>query len=267
MAKRPLPVLPDGFADPRLPSGTFSHSQYSLYKNCPTAYEFRYVKRESAPTKPPMAKGVLFHSAAEHALRQRMAGQPLPSQEASAALIDAEFEEARATVDWGDVSPDDIKRGVKEAFNVYREKGLPSIYPVAVEELFTRKVGDVPMLGYVDVIHQVPGDFAKVVVDLKTSKAAWSDRDVKLDTQLTLYAIVHDTPYVQIDNVVTKAKGVDFQRKTESRTPTQFRVFVEDLNETADLIRRGIFPKAAIDHWMCSSDWCSYWSQCRGKTG
>lgn len=264
MAKRALPVLPEGFGDDKLPSRTFSHSQYSLYKNCPKAYEFKYVLKQASPSKPAMLRGVLFHSAVEHVLRKRMNGEAVTLQEAH-EVIDHELQLGDVDVDWRDSTPDATKSAARQSYTVYHQKGLSGIHPIAVEHLFTTWVGDVPVLGYMDVIHQSPGDPAQVVVDLKTSKSAWSDRDIRLSTQLTLYALAHGTQYVQIDNVVARASGYDFQRKTDTRDVGQMRVLTEDIGEVAHLIRTGIFPRAAIDHWMCSKDWCSFWEGCRGK--
>jgi len=264
MAKRELPVLPEGFADNALPTGTFSHSQYGLYKKCPKAYEFRYVKKEVVPPKAAMTQGVLVHAGVEHALRSKMANATASLDEVE-SVITTEFNASKDGVDWEDTAPDSVRVSAINAYRLYHQRALPTVHPQAVESLILYKAGTVPVLGYLDLIDQIPGDPVKVVVDLKTSKAKWSDRDIDTDTQLTLYALATGIPHVRVDNLVIRSSTSEFQQLERMRSVQQMRVLTEDLEETVALIKAGIFPKTSIDSWMCTPNWCGYWTQCRGR--
>jgi hypothetical protein len=102
-------------------------------------------------------------------------------------------------------------------------------------------------------------------VDLKTSSSKWTAADVEKDTQLTLYSIVYSTPFVRIDNLVPLKAGPAFHRLEARRDLQAKKILIEDLEETTDLIKAGVFPKTQIDSWACSQKWCGYWSLCRGK--
>lgn len=264
--------MPEGFEDPGLPKGTFSHSQYSLYKKCGEAYRLRYVDNKPSPPNPNMVRGVTIHSLVEHSIREKIAGR-LASLEEVRDLARDEFALNSADVaDWGEEKPDQVERAVMDAYTAYHTYALPKLRPLAVEAGFAVKVGDVPMVGYIDLVDQVPmvadepdAPLRSVVVDLKTTTKSWSQDQVDRSPQLTLYVHAIATSDVRIDQLVQLKKGTEYRPLVSQRSPDQKAVYVEDLNETAALIKQGVFPKAALDGWGCGPDACSYWSQCRGK--
>jgi RecB family exonuclease len=141
-----------------------------------------------------------------------------------------------------------------------------------VEALFLKKVGVVPVVGYIDLIEKVgpeiPSEsapFRRVVVDTKTGKQAWSQDDLDRDPQFTLYSLVTGIPDVRVDSLAFLKAGPSYSFKTGSRNAHSQRVLVEDYEETVDLIKRGIFPKAPIDSWACAEKWCPHWNRCRGN--
>lgn len=266
MAKRRLPVLPEGFADPKLPRGTFSSSQYGLYKKCPTAYEFSYVQGIKIPPSGIMVTGTSIHAGAEAAHLHVMEKKALPDVEEIKAVAADHFEQEKETVgQWEDghdagTTKDKVVRG----YEVYHRKALPLVRPVAAEQLFVKKVGTVPTIGYIDLIDApVAGGLA--VADLKTGSSSWSQDDIDRDPQFTLYSLVTGIPVVRVDNLVFLKAGPDYKSKSGARDAAAHRNLVEDYEETADLIKEGVFPKAPLDSWACSPKWCGYWSMCRGR--
>lgn len=265
MSKRDAVQYPEGFVDPSLPSGTFSHSQYSLYRKCGRAYEFRYVKKEVTPAAGAMRRGVLIHAGVEHALRHRMTHGTLPPVDSSIAAAKQEHDAYDGEVDWGSEPEGQVLDRAAQALRVYYKQGLQTVNPIAVEAPLLFKVGSVPVVGFIDFIDHPVGEPLPWVVDLKTSSKKWSSAMVALNTQLTLYAIGTQTPNVRIDNIVLKESGIDFQREENTRTRHQLKVLEEDIQEVASDIKRGRFPMAPIDSWACSASWCAYWAKCRGR--
>ena len=265
MAKREALELPEGFADPGLPTGTFSHSQYSTYKKCGRAYEFQYVRRETKPSNGAMRRGVLIHKGVEHALRHKMQTGSLPTVDASLAAVREEHESYTEEVDWGDEPVTEVLSRTERALRTYYAHGLRTVNPIAVEQALVFKAGDVPIIGYIDFVDQPIGDPMAWVVDLKTSAKKWSASQVASNTQLTLYALGTGTTNVRIDNLVLKELSVEFQREEHVRSRRQLQVLTEDLQEVASDIKKGRFPMTAIDSWACNETWCPYWHQCRGR--
>ena len=270
--KRSLPVLPDDFIDSKLPRGTFSHSQYSTWKKCGKAYEFKYVLGVDTPPSLNMFRGTAVHAGAEASHLHMIEHKTVPGLEEMRSKVSDAFDDGKDQVqNWEDTSPGALKDDALRLYTKYHQDNLPQLRPVAAEEGFAVKVGAVPVTGYIDLVERRGGfgpsadNDPLTIVDLKTSSAKWSASEVALDTQLTLYSLVKRTPLVRIDNLVTLKAGPAFHRFESTRDGVQQRVLQDDLEETADFIRQGVFPKTTIDSWACTEKWCGYWSRCRGR--
>jgi RecB family exonuclease len=142
---------------------------------------------------------------------------------------------------------------------------------VALAKSFAAKVGGIPVVGEIDYIDDVPGS-GSTIVELKTGAKKWNSDQIEKSTQLTLYAEVEGSGTARIDEVIKRATTktrltatAEIQQFQANRSVQDRKVFVEDLQETAHLIKLGVFPKAPIDSWKCSADYCDYWKECRGK--
>jgi hypothetical protein len=272
--------LPKDFLDPKLPKGSFSHSQYNQFKKCGRAYEFKYVLGVMGPSTSSMSRGSAVHKGIEAALKRKMeTGRVLPLEDAKNE-VNAEFDQrAQDVTDWDDLKPEGVKKEALALYEAYHINALPKINPVAIEKGFAVKFGGVPMVGWIDLIDEQPAmDVSKmdaktaalvpkkrVVADTKTAKTKWSDADVRNDTQLTLYSAVEGTPHVRIDQLIPyKGKGATYVPSPSARTTGDVVVLEEDVSEVADFIRKGIFPKTEIGGWACTKKWCPYWTLCRG---
>ena len=277
MSDREKLVLPEDFSVDWLPKGTFSHSQYSQFKKCGQAYYYRYIEGLPSTSTSSLAKGRAIHRMVETALKSKRAGKIATLAEVR-AMADSlvEQETQNLVFDEGD-SADNLKQSVVDGYAEYHTKALAKIDPIAIEEPFAATVGDVPMIGYIDLIDAVPAvsltglskadaeavPRTKVVVDLKTTTKTWTQDQVDSNPQLTLYAHVIGTTSVRIDQLVQLKSGMSYRPVSSTRSQADVDVYVEDLNETAQLIKAGIFPKTAIDGWACGR--CEYWSVCRGR--
>lgn len=267
------------FLDPKLPKGFFSNSQYNSWLICGKAYEFKYVQQISTPDYASTSRGQAVHSGVEHMLRAKMAKKPATVDEGLEVVSKVFDEKAAGVQDWGDEDAGKVKDTAIRLFKTYTTYGLPKINPVAIEEGFAKKLGDVPLVGWIDLIDEqpvipVPGmspeDLALaptrlVTADLKTSKAKWSEKEVALDPQLTIYSHVKGTPNVRVDQLIDHKKAPVFLQAESTRTSRDAELVVEHLNEVADYVRKGVFPKTTIDNWACNKDHCSFYHLCRGK--
>lgn len=278
--EEPVRAPTDDFKDPKLPKGTFSHSQYTSYKICGQAYEFKYVQGLRAPSSPNMGRGIAIHKAVEESIKAKIEGRPIPKIEDLNELLIKEFDEkTQDVVNWDDADPGEVKKAAVDAYRTFHLYALPKLNPVAVEKGFAVKVGTVPMVGYIDLVEKVPAitipnlspeeqalaPTMDVVVDLKTTKATWSDDKVRRNTQLTLYTHVEGVPNARIDQLVMLKKGPVYKPSATTRTPHDAAVLIEDIEQTVDYIKKGVFPKTTIDSWACSEKGCPYWTICRGR--
>ncbi len=271
----------DDFFDRRLPKGVFSHSQYSAYKRCGHFYERRYVLGQSSPGSGATGLGSAVHSGIERVLKAKMAKEPLPDIKAMRQHVADSFDASTKDAVWGpDDKPGAVKDSAIRVFEVYHLHALPKITPIAIESGFAKKVGDVPVVGWIDLIDEVPvidvpgmDLIARkavpqklVVVDTKTTKTTWGDDKVRKNTQLTLYSDIMGIPDVRIDQLVKAVKGPIYKPSPSIRTAQDAAVLTEDIQETVDAIGKGFFPKTSIDgSWACNEKFCPFWSECRGK--
>ena len=267
------------FLDPKLPKGFFSNSQYNSWLICGKAYEFKYVQQISTPDYASTSRGNAVHAGVEYVLKAKLAGSAFTVDEGKEVVSRTFDEKAKGVLDWGEEEPGKVKDLSIQLFNAYAIYALPKINPVAIEKGFAKRVGDVPMVGWIDLLDAqpaipVPGmapeDVALapkriVTADLKTGKAKWSEKEVALDPQLTLYSHIEGTPDVRIDQLIAHKKAPTFIQAESTRTPKDAEVLIEHVNEVAEFVKKGVFPKTTIDNWACNRDHCSFYHLCRGK--
>lgn len=279
--RKQVAFIPPEMRDPKLPTGVFSFSQYSTYRKCGESYRRQYVEGHKLPMNPAMFQGILVHAGAEEAHLILLDTGKVPELKTATDVMDAKFKaEASNIVEWGADTPEALLARAKAIYEVYHTQGLPKVRPLAAEKPFAMMIGNVPMQGYIDLVEQVPvpeppleegkeppatQPLQTIVADMKTSTASWSQADIDRDPQFTLYSIVENVDTVRVDNLVSVKAGPKLVQLTAKRDAHTKAVFVQDLEETADFIKRGIFPKAPLDSWGCTEKWCGYWSLCRGK--
>jgi hypothetical protein len=276
---RVLKVDAASFLDPKLPKGFFSNSQYNSWLICGKAYEFKYVNQIATPDYASTSRGNAVHAGVEHMLKAKMAGVPVNIEQGKEVVSKTFDEKAKGVQDWGEEEPGKVKDLSLALFKAYTTYALPKINPVAIEKGFAKKVGDVPMVGWIDLIDRQPAvnvegmsdedramaPMKLITADLKTGKAKWSEKEVALDPQLTLYSHIEGTPDVRIDQLIAHKKAPTFLQAASTRTPKDAETLIDHINEVADFVKKGVFPKTTIDNWACNKDHCSFYHLCRGK--
>jgi len=273
-------TIPEGFEDPGLPhQHVFSPSQYGMYKRCAKQYYFRYVCDMKIAPKIAMWKGSRIHAGAEKTHRCTIeTGKPLEFEAAKAAVSD-DFDKRKEEIeDWEDNKPEHVKQQTLNNFAVYYRTAVPVIHPKQVELGFSVKFGSVPVIGYIDLVDEVTDDIksdipfekgmeipkVEVVSDLKCTGKLWPEQKLRYDHQLTFYAHAMSTPRVRIDFLLDQKSGTRYEPKKSLRNPHDVKQLIESLEETVDLIKRGVFPKILPSEWMCSPEGCGYYQKCRG---
>lgn len=275
MSDKRQQIVPPEKLDKEMPRGTFSHSQYGLYQNCPKAYYFRYVMGFSTPPAAAAHKGKSVHSGVEAAHLHKMRTKDLPNlEEMKAVVADAFDDEEKNEIDWGETTEGAIKDSAIKTYAVYHNQALPRVNPEAAEKGFVFYLDYTPVVGYIDLIDRVteenvnsevedPGKL--VVADLKVTGKTWSQSKIDTSTQFTLYSRVMGIPDVRVDNIVALKSGPTLKQLTSKRDGRTHLQLLEHMSETIGLIKKGVFPMTSFDNWMCGAQWCGYWNICRGK--
>ena len=277
------PVSEDQFVDEGLPRKVFSNSQFNTYRKCPRQYMYAYIKEIVKPPGIAMVKGNSIHAGAEvvhvHTIET---GNLMSLGEASQHVAEIFDKNSKRIEDWTidgeEVKPDFIKERIISNFQVYYEKAVPKIKPVAAEKTFAVKVGTVPVIGVIDLIDAVPGEHTldddpekpapdiEVVSDLKTTQRMWPEVQIRASSQITLYTMVERTHYGRYDFLLDHKSGTKYKPMKTVRTITDKRILVEDMEQVVDLIKKGNFPRCdpTLTNWVCTPKWCGYYDLCKG---
>lgn len=273
----------DDFFDPGIPKGVISPSGFTMYRKCPRQFEFAYVLEMKKPPAVAMLKGTSIHKGAEVVHKHTIANGTLLSMDAAVAAVSDRWEKEVSSVeDWDDGDGNLIPVGVaKDAtisnFRAYYVQAVPLIKPVAAEKAFAQKIGTVPIRGVIDLIDAIPGEHGleddpdqpapkiEVVADLKTTKMRWAQQKLDYDVQMTIYAFVENTSQIRVDLLLDAKKGATYCPMRTTRSRKEKALMVEDLEQTVDLIKKGIFPRCDPTSWACTPKFCGYYSICRGK--
>lgn len=270
----------------RLPTKYLSNSQINLYMNCPERYRQKYVLGKTWPGSSNMSQGRLIHEVLEymHLFKRDNRGQMPPRerhQDHITDLLDEHFEDVDV---WDDKTPDveTAEKFSRKLTNIYYDKRLEDVNVRDAEKRFTMMVkGRIPFVGYVDLIEWTdenppnyddpltqPYDIhpEDLISDVKTTGRKYGKHRIRNSLQLTLYADGLGVEKVGYDLLVqTKTGKTRYYKQRDTRVEGE-KIHARDVVEdVAEAISAGNFPKTTPEHWMCSEKWCPFWDQCRGK--
>lgn len=245
-----------------------SYSSISSYLLCGEAWRRRYVAKEPAPVSDNLVLGSAFHDGAQAYIKgasdleaaymaawtkqlergQEIAwesGTPEPTHDTGLRMVKAKpvrelLDQIRANFD---PEHGEIERRVE-----LRVPGVP-----------------VPIIGYIDIITRdgVPGDF-------KTAGRMWSDEKAGDELQPLFYLAALNQEGVQVSSwtfrhyVISKGRYPEAKTFEVQRKPSE----VFGLFEVIKAAWRGIESGMYLLNqgtWKCSSKYCEYWQNCRGR--
>jgi hypothetical protein len=253
----------------RLPKGYLSVSQVTQYMKCGEAYYYRYVMNRQVPSNVFQVQGRGVHKAAEKLHLSMIQDAPIGEAEMLQTYSDLYDEEIKTAVsehneddaDEKDANDKDIgvrltKKYHKVALGKdYDAAGKPvtAVRPIAAERvvrvnIITEESLVIPFLGVIDLEEE------NAIADLKTKKKASSQADT-------------GKPLVRLDQLVkpTKTLKERFIRTESVRTKNEVLHALDVVSQVAQDIASGRFRKTNPENWWCTSKWCPYWSDCRGR--
>lgn len=253
-------------AQVKLPKGYLSVSQVNMYLRCPKSYEHRYVYDKIRKPKARMTEGSAIHKALEVAHRARKDTGLTAKLDHMREAYHAYWQEKRSEVEYEDETEDTIIKRDERFLELYHREFIPKIIPVQVEQRFfvTLTELNIPVMGFIDLVDSGEEDHMHTVVDHKVVDRAKTVAMANGDMQLTLYTHVTGLPKARFDMFI-KTKTPKIQELRTVRFSRDIRWVEEVFKGVAAGINAGIFPPCDPTSWMCNSEQCGYWSECRGK--
>ncbi len=250
-----------------LPREYISYSQIRLYQVCPKKYYYSYVKELRAPITDKIFLGVVFHSAVEYYLKEKIAGKE-PGKDEIAERFKKKFDSGRdkKEIKWLSPEGESRKRGLAFIHHFMREIA-PEVKPMMVEKELVSELPDlgVKLKGVIDLVET---DFS--ITDFKTTTAKWSKTRVKESyLQMQIYRYLFEKSF---GDVVTHLRfRIIYSKKSSNIKDQKVSVRASDLDASkmfdiikyvVENIRNEVFYKN--ESYMCG--YCEYKDICRSET-
>jgi RecB family exonuclease len=239
--------------------GHLSPSSIATYLKCPRRFWYEKIAKVPFRGDAGLVAGLGFHDAAEYALTHKISQKKDPPLD---AVLDAARDKTTLRGANEELSAKHSDHAVDKAVRLTRTWAtdvLPGAKPLFVEKTFSIEVGDVRVVGRIDMIDEAGETF-----DWKTKQKAPSDDMAFRAIQSEIYHMARDgAPINYVYLVDSPRKGVTVQRQRIDHGATSaFSSFAsETVRDVAGLIRAGYFPRRR-DGWHCSSKWCPFYDDC-----
>jgi len=246
-----------------------SYSSINLYLTCPEHWRRKYLLQQPQPSTPALVIGSAVHGTIEESLVSR---QPLA--QLWPGVWATKLERDAASIEWGADTPEQhFNDGLRLMSDPAVQQLVDGLTPlvdaagVFIERKVELRVPGVPLpvIGYIDLMTAdgVPGDF-------KTSRNRWTQGDAEGEIQPLVYlAALHQAGQPVAGNrfrhyVITKTKKPEVQVIEHRHTMTEIFWLFELIRRVWRGIEAEVFP-VNPNAWLCSSRYCAYWTQCRGR--
>jgi len=250
-----------------------SNSQLGMYERCAESYRRRYIEGERLAPGIALPVGSGVHAGAGKNFEQKIESHKDMSRSNIVDCSVAGFEE-RIESDGIELTADEKTVGKKKVIGqakdkvvrlseLYADETAPEYQPIMCEKK-QRVVlpGEYDLLAVMDL-----ADDKGNVIDLKTSKRSKTQKDVDNSEQLSFYALVYKAQFGKLPNSVRLECLVDTktpkrQMLESKRVDADLQVLVKRINTMINGIEKGVFMPCDKSSWICSQNWCGFYSTC-----
>jgi hypothetical protein len=254
-----------------------------MYWRCPRQYYFRYVLGGKSPPAVAMTEGRVHHMTFEknniHKIKKGNDYGPKTVIQFFCDTFDVEQKDIPKE-EWkkaGEKKDDVIDRG-KKLLEKYMKEEAPKLTPELAELEVEYVVGDVSVLGIIDVggiIKIAPKITRRGVFDYKVTKSKVYQDDIDNEIALAHYGWAALTKMDGFDMKI-KPPQVGYINLTKTKTPQIHKITIpleakrlkwyrKQVISIANSISLGSFPIRNSVGWECSEKFCGYWKKCKGN--
>lgn len=238
----------------------FSYAKLSTYQKCPYSYKLYYIDKWRAIKESANRK---FGKAIHKAMEEFLVNGAMPSETFSEVW--AEFKDVDldySTRDtWDSLNSSGI--ALMELFEKEHMSRFGKVYLVE-NQFFVPFIHNIPLKGYIDCVVDIDG--IPTLIDFKTSSRSYTDTQVKLNDQLTLYAMITKNMDVNIQKVAyltfIRTKTPKIEWYFDERTEEQIKKLINKSQYVFEDIMRERFEQRFGQH--CT--WCDYLPICSENT-
>lgn len=248
---------------------TYHQSQISTYLKCGKLYEFRYIKKYKAMSRPNLTVGSSVDQSVDFSLIKKAHAESTSLDEVQSVASDV-FEKLKPDTEWLDEDQGEAKDHVVRLSGLHYEVVVPQIEPATVKEKFVIEMEDgYDLAGEIDLT-----DKNEFVRDTKTaSRQALGFYTIPKTLQPAMYdfayrAIRGRAPSGFIYDVLkkpTKKIAPEYQAIGGQVKTSDHDWLFETLETVHRAVEAGIALPAAEGSWYCSLNYCPYYRMCKGK--
>lgn len=243
-----------------------SNSAVGIYESCPLRYRFNYI--DKIYTEPPPKRPLLFGNSLHSAVKGFFS-QPDRSLDFLLKLGESAHE-AEYYIDDNAVVPgavaiadrQELRQQLENIWNLYRDEDtLNAPSRTELEFYFPVHKLKVMLHGHIDHIYQHP-DNRNELVDYKSGSWRYTQTDVDLNRQLTIYSFYAECKGVKVDLCSIYMTRHNL-KLSSSRTALHYSELLETLAAVSSGIRAEKF-EARPGPDTCK--WCQFTTVCRPYT-
>lgn len=237
-----------------------SHSQLSLWEDCPRKWEFSYVKKLPRSSSDALIIGNVYHHVLEENFKAKMKlGFDLDSDIWIDILLTYWEEQVKSQeqIRWNKYSEEQALSVCTELATRYMEDFAPSITPVEVEKWLSGYIGNTKFVLRMDLLTD-----AGIIIDHKTAARAYKQDDVDKDNQATATAFALNKNIVFYNHIAVKTRTPYIQAMRTIRTRTDIEWWYRKAEANIAHMKTGYAPPR--EHgWLCTPLYCDYYDECR----
>lgn len=261
----------------QLPSDHLSPTQINMYWRCPMQYYFRYVCGYKNPPVVAMIEGGSHHFAFEDDnLFKIKTGKNRGAKHLASVFADdfnTKQKELPKNV-WkcaGEKKDDVIRRGIAIQ-KTYSKDFAGFVLPKFAEKKVEFKVGEINVLGYIDVCGQIDDHGKRSGAwDYKITSKRKPQDEIDSSIALAHYGwasidllkLGKKMPTVGL--ITIRKQQCDITLQETVVTPERIKWYRSQVASVANAISLGAFPTRNPVGWECSAKFCGYFNKCRGK--
>jgi len=229
-----------------------SYSQFSMYKECPLQYKYKYLLNVPTPESHALSFGTTIHDTLRDFHLALMFG------EVTSEKLMEMYERNWIPLGYIDEEHRNLRfeSGKKLLKDYYEKYAGSKVKPIAIEKPFNLKIGEIKFFGRIDRIDPLQNGEVEII-DYKTGNAK-DQKYVDKDDQVTFYAMGAKEALGMEPKKLSLYFVESGEKISTTRSEEQFESKKKEVKEVVGSIKAGDFKADPGMH--CS--WCDYKDIC-----
>jgi hypothetical protein len=200
-----------------------------------------------------MVVGTVIHQVLSIAYKYMMSGEMMPLERVMETFDRFWTAEAGRNVIW-DTDPDSLKQDAKTLVEIYHHDIMPRYVPVASEQKYEARIGDVIYRGIIDLeIKPILFEDAPRIVDFKIRKRRISQPESDKDIQISSYGLLKGMqPLVAEFHVGLMQKKPTWEIVRTQRDEKDYAFLSNMVKQTYELVTKSGEYIPNISFWGCA---------------